>query len=1005
MEKCPFCGSEDIYFSKKRKIFVCEDCDETFSEQQMTEAAAPVSVGGGLELFFSYGHDRNRLLVERIKRDLEKRGHHVWIDTSEIKAGDHWRDDILSGVLKASSVIAFLSEHSTRNPGVCLDELRIAVCVKGAQVRTVLLEPESRIKPPATISDIQWLDMSSWAEMKKTSDAAFEQWYKEKFAELCRVIESSESAELSGDIHVLKTRLSPYLNSEKEYNLLSKEFYGRRWLEEHIEDWQDNRSSKVLIVYGRPGSGKSAFSVNYSHYNSDVYGCFLCEWNREYTIDPRRLIRTMAFRLAAKLPDYRSMLLHQLEEDVSLDTMNAEALFDFLLSYPLSNLVDGNRETGIIVVDGLDEAETNGENPLADVFARCCERLPGWIKFLFTSRPERSVSRYFKACESIDIIEDMPAGYNDIMAYLVRALAAELSQTSNKLETLNRICELSDGVFLYAELLVADIKSGVIGLKDIDTFPRGLGAFYRLSMERKFPSPEEFLKVRGLLEMLSVSDTIPEDLARSVTGQTRYSFITSLDRLGSWVSRFEEDGIALLGFSHKSVRDWFTDREQSGSFYVDHKAGALHLARYAREYIENGGRTGSRSGSGNDSRNGDGSCLNPALEGYVRGHVGGYYISCEQFAELEDFLCAHKEEPDPYWRVWNRFPEDWDQAKLLDAFWTSGQRSAFLRRLQREGSVDFPLWILQLAEKEYGITEFDRELVSIYMDMVHMSGQYARAVDIADQYLKGNAGQVADSEFLSMLSVRRLHHSMFFKPAGQLLDEAMALYSRIDDRFPAVYNELLFLIGGNLGVLYGDWDFCRKWLERSESFAKAHGLEDYRKRNARKLADCCCAAGDYEGAEKILKEYIGEDGRITGRYEAYLVGALANVYTCTGNDDEALHCFRELMKFTTAQGIIGWTAHADLGIANIYFKLGNLKEAVDYAKRAKAIYAGANHEWGLIMTEALLAACESRMGIAPLRVACESAIKHAERMQYGSSAESIRELSEGKKNYLKLWFL
>ena len=43
--------------------------------------------------------------------------------------------------------------------------------------------------------------------------------------------------------------------------------------------------------------------------------------------------------------------------------------------------------------------------------------------------------------------------------------------------------------------------------------------------------------------------------------------------------------------------------------------------------------------------------------------------------------------------------------------------------------------------------------------------------------------------------------------------------------------------------------------------------------------------------------------------------------------------------------------------------------------------------------------------IAPLRVACESAIKHAERMQYGSSAESIRELSEGKKNYLKLWFL
>ncbi|MCD8364935.1 MAG: toll/interleukin-1 receptor domain-containing protein, partial [Clostridiales bacterium] len=123
-----------------------------------------------LDLFFSYGHDRNRFLVERIRRDLEKRGHHVWIDTNEIKAGDHWRNDILNGILKASSVIAFLSEHSTRDPGVCLDELKIAVCVKGADIKTVLLEPENRIRPPSTLSEIQWLDMSDWYERKMRSD-------------------------------------------------------------------------------------------------------------------------------------------------------------------------------------------------------------------------------------------------------------------------------------------------------------------------------------------------------------------------------------------------------------------------------------------------------------------------------------------------------------------------------------------------------------------------------------------------------------------------------------------------------------------------------------------------------------------------------------------------------------------------------------------------------------------------------------------------------------------
>ena len=388
------------------------------------------------------------------------------------------------------------------------------------------------------------------------------------------------------------------------------------------------------------------------------------------------------------------MLLRQLEEDADLEKMNAEALFDFLLAYPLSNLVDGSRETGIIVVDGLDEAETDGENPLAEVFSRCCERLPGWIRFLFTSQPERSVSRYFKGCESIDIIEDMPDGYNDIMAYLVRALSAELSLASNKLETLNRICELSDGVFLYAELLVADIKSGIIGLKDIDTFPRGLGAFYRLSMERKFSSQEEFLKVRGILELLSISDTIPEDLARGVTGQTQYSFITSLDRLGSWISRFEEDEIVLLGFSHKSVRDWFTDSMRSW------KRSFAHAVR-------------SRTRTG-----------------------------------------------------------------------------------------------------ESGIS-----------------------------------------------------------------------FRRVGTRMPF-----------------------------------------------------CMHSGHRAGA----------------------------AFSCAGSRE---------------------------------------KEAVDFAKRAKEIYKGACHEWGLIMTEGLLGACESRMGIAPISIACEKAIKHAERMQYGSCAASIRELAGGKRNYLKLYFL
>jgi len=43
-----------------------------------------------MRVFLSYGHDQNTPLVERISRDLEAAGHGVWIDRSEIKAGEDW---------------------------------------------------------------------------------------------------------------------------------------------------------------------------------------------------------------------------------------------------------------------------------------------------------------------------------------------------------------------------------------------------------------------------------------------------------------------------------------------------------------------------------------------------------------------------------------------------------------------------------------------------------------------------------------------------------------------------------------------------------------------------------------------------------------------------------------------------------------------------------------------------------------------------------------------------
>jgi hypothetical protein len=99
---------------------------------------------------------------------LEKRGHDTWFDKNEIKAGDDWRRSITDGILKSHRVLSFLSKHFIRDPGVCHDEIAIAIGVKGGNIQTVLVESEQEVQPPVNIDHIQWQDLHDWKARRST---------------------------------------------------------------------------------------------------------------------------------------------------------------------------------------------------------------------------------------------------------------------------------------------------------------------------------------------------------------------------------------------------------------------------------------------------------------------------------------------------------------------------------------------------------------------------------------------------------------------------------------------------------------------------------------------------------------------------------------------------------------------------------------------------------------------------------------------------------------------
>lgn len=68
-----------------------------------------------MKIFLSYGHDSNTPLIEKIKDYLSKDAegnlkHEVWIDTSEIKAGKDWREEITKGIKESNVALLGYSE-------------------------------------------------------------------------------------------------------------------------------------------------------------------------------------------------------------------------------------------------------------------------------------------------------------------------------------------------------------------------------------------------------------------------------------------------------------------------------------------------------------------------------------------------------------------------------------------------------------------------------------------------------------------------------------------------------------------------------------------------------------------------------------------------------------------------------------------------------------------------------------------------------------------------------
>jgi hypothetical protein len=535
-----------------------------------------------MKIFLSYGHDKNTPIALRIKKDLEAAGHLVWIDSSEIKAGDDWRRSIIDGLSNSDWTLGLLSQHSVRNPGVCLDELAIALYVKGGTIATVLVEAEAAASPPVSVSAIQWLDMHDWSERLAGNTESGEKWYRSKFNEILTLLASPAAQRFAGEIKELDEKLLP-ISQLADIGEKVDGFIGREWLRSKLDDWRKNaRDSRLYWISGAPGTGKSAFAAWLAHRGSvNVIALNLCRYNVDERKDPARVLRTIAFQIATRLPDYRRLLSERFHQQdplgLELNRKSVAALFDWLLAEPLGLAIDGGRSSDryLIVIDALDETIREGRSELAEVFAESCQKLPRWIAVVVTSRPEHSILRQFAGLRPQTIEAESDENLNDLRAYARRWLAIESRGAGETEARAERMVAASQGNFLYLRMLTEAATKGLIDLDHPDGLPQGLVGFYERWFRRQFPNAAEFETYLPFFEVLVAAEhPVPEIWFDRILGWSKRDKAKMLEHVGSLVER-RGDGIAPF---HKSLGDWLTDTLSSGAtFVIDTTIGANRL--------------------------------------------------------------------------------------------------------------------------------------------------------------------------------------------------------------------------------------------------------------------------------------------------------------------------------------------------------------------------------------------------------------------------------------------
>ena len=425
---------------------------------------------------------------------------------------------------------------------------------------------------------------------------------------------------------------------DKEDEILSKlakidtqkvvEYHAERYQEgtrvsffERVQKWLDDRSSsnRVMVISGNAGMGKSVISAivcKRMQEDSRLSGSHFCQHDKARYRNAKIMLQSLACQLSDCLPEYKNALVKTLSRNLGLEPNNMELkdLFEVLFEGPLSDLKDPGRNV-LMVIDGLDESEYQGRNELLDVIANNFRRLPCWIRFLVTTRPEINIADSLKSFNPLQLEPNDEENLMDLRLLFEERLSDVMQQGYQEV-ILTELVKKCEGLILYAFLLVLFIKENVLllTLEQLDsTLPSGISSIYLTYFQRLEKELCKELKIgeEQFLTLLSALTAAREPLPLNFVTKMMLSGTRSLaerrkvKKAIACISALLPVRDDCIHFFHKSAKDWLTDMSLYGQhdYTVGEKEGHRILSELCTDELDDIKRKGVGSMQLNDTAN------------------------------------------------------------------------------------------------------------------------------------------------------------------------------------------------------------------------------------------------------------------------------------------------------------------------------------------------------------------------------------------------------------------